>query len=1546
MKVKLLFLSVLGLLLFSVLPITAQSVFINEIHYDNTGTDVDEAIEVAGPAGTDLTGYTLVLYNGSNGSVYNTITLSGVLADEQGGYGTSAVVLPSNGIQNGSPDGIALADASNNLIQFLSYEGTLTGVGGVADGVLSTDIGVAETGNPIGTSLQLAGEGTVYEDFTWKPPVASSYNAVNVNQVFGTPEPVINEFVFNHTGSDTDEFVEIKGTPNTDLSSYTLIEIEGDSNAPGIIDEVIALGTTDSNGYWTTGFGSNTFENGTVTLLLVKNFTGALGDDLDTDDDGTPDVTPWEAIIDGIGVNDGGTGDFNYSTLTLVQSFDGSSFTVGGASRIPDGTNTGNTSDWTRNDFDGQGLPSFPTAVAENGEALNTPGAENALANVVAPIVLVINEVDADTAGTDTLEFVELFDGGVGNASLDGYVLVFYNGSNNLSYATYDLNGFTTNANGYLVLGNADVANVSIVFGSNGLQNGADAVALYKANASDFPNGTAVTLTGLEDAVVYDTNDGDDADLLILLNAGEPQVNEDAISGKDIQSIQRFPNGSGGLRNTSTYVNAIPTPGRANTNATEEVNLIINELDADTAGSDVEEFVELYDGGSGNTSLSGYILVLYNGNGDTSYNTIDLSGFTTNAEGYFVVGNAGVANVGLVVPGNTFQNGADAVALYQADAASFPNGTAVTTENLIDAIVYDTNDADDIALLTLLNAGEAQVNEGGGGDKDGQSSQRIPNGEGGPRNTTTYTQATPTPGTENGGTVTPGDPVTIAEARNAVLGTTVTISGVLTVSDQFAGSAYIQDSTGGIAIFDATVHGEGIFAIGDSITLTGVRSAFNDQIQISPVNAVVANGLPNEPIQPRTITLAELANYPGELVRVINPVFPDPAELLFGNSNVIVSDASGNGEIRIDNDVAALVGLAQPESCAEAIGVVGRFRESYQLLPRQFSDLSCAVPYENPANNSPVSKDDSFDVVSWNIEWFGDENNSPAAGNPLSDPIQRDSVRSVILALDADVITVQEIADDALFAELVAGLPGYDFILSDAFSNPQGTPPFQKLGFIYKTSTVTPKETRALLKTIHPLYNGGDDTALVNYPSTTDRFYASGRLPFLMTADVTINNVTEEISLISLHARANSGNASQNRYDMRKYDVEVLKDSLDVQFADKKFILLGDYNDDVDETVADISSTISSFEAYVNDTERYQIVTDTLSEQGFRSFVFRENMIDHIAVSNELFDAYLDGSATVHYEFYDNDYTNTASDHFPVSARLILIEPLELTVSATEILCADETATATVTVNGGAAPYTYLWSDGQTTAEAIELGAGEYTVTVTDQNGDSLDAVITISAPEALSIEVSEDALVYVGYEAAESCADLSVLGVTGGTGGYTYEWSTGATGATLNVCPEETTTYTVTVTDTNGCTITAEVTVEVVDLACGNNPRNPRVQLCYRGREYCLPPSAVPTFLRRGAVLGSCDQGVNNPMVVTGMRIAPNPVANYTTIYLNSAVGTSVAINVYDYTGQLVLQTSHAIAAGSSLVDLDLTGLRRGFYYVKPTVNGVVQKVKVLIKR
>ncbi|MEZ5033109.1 MAG: M12 family metallo-peptidase [Saprospiraceae bacterium] len=155
------------------------------------------------------------------------------------------------------------------------------------------------------------------------------------------------------------------------------------------------------------------------------------------------------------------------------------------------------------------------------------------------------------------------------------------------------------------------------------------------------------------------------------------------------------------------------------------VSICINEVDSDTPGTDAAEFVELYDGGVGNTPLDGFALVFFNGGDDKSYYAVDLDTYTTDANGFFIVGNAGVPGVDIVFAGNTLQNGADAVAVYEANATDFPNGTSVTTTNLVDAIVYDTDDADDTGLLTGLGQ-STQYNENQNGDKDNQSISRVP----------------------------------------------------------------------------------------------------------------------------------------------------------------------------------------------------------------------------------------------------------------------------------------------------------------------------------------------------------------------------------------------------------------------------------------------------------------------------------------------------------------------------------------------------------------------------------------------------------------------------------------------------------------------------------------------------------------------------------------------------------------------------------------------------------------------------------------------------
>jgi hypothetical protein len=171
-----------------------------------------------------------------------------------------------------------------------------------------------------------------------------------------------------------------------------------------------------------------------------------------------------------------------------------------------------------------------------------------------------INELDTDTPGIDTQEFIEL-KSDTPYFPLDGYILVFFNGnptaSNaNSSYYTIDLAGLVTDINGIVHIGNNDVSPVpSRIIPNNVVQNGEDAVAIYQANINDFPENTLATTENLIDALVYGNNNPIATTLLTLLNVSE-QINESMNGLGTIQSIQRKPDG--------TYEVKAPTPGANN----------------------------------------------------------------------------------------------------------------------------------------------------------------------------------------------------------------------------------------------------------------------------------------------------------------------------------------------------------------------------------------------------------------------------------------------------------------------------------------------------------------------------------------------------------------------------------------------------------------------------------------------------------------------------------------------------------------------------------------------------------------------------------------------------------------------------------------------------------------------------------------------------------------------------------------------------------------------------------------------------------------------
>jgi predicted extracellular nuclease len=289
--------------------------------------------------------------------------------------------------------------------------------------------------------------------------------------------------------------------------------------------------------------------------------------------------------------------------------------------------------------------------------------------------------------------------------------------------------------------------------------------------------------------------------------------------------------------------------------AASATDVLINEVDADQVSTDSAEFVELFDGGDGNTDLTGLVLVLYNGSDDQSYISFDLDGQSTDGDGYFVLcGNAAnVANCDLDVSPDTnlIQNGEDAVALLVGDAVDYPNDTALPADgDIVDAIVYETGTDADSGLLVLLNAAQGVVDEGGAGDQTGHSNQRCANGTGGARNTNTYLQLAPTPGAVNTCIVEVPPVATFIHSVQGS-GSSVAITGQVSVDaivttlfedDDALDGFFIQEEDADVDADPATSEGIFVFcgsacpgslAVGDAVTVVGAAGEFFGMSRIS-----------------------------------------------------------------------------------------------------------------------------------------------------------------------------------------------------------------------------------------------------------------------------------------------------------------------------------------------------------------------------------------------------------------------------------------------------------------------------------------------------------------------------------------------------------------------------------------------------------------------------------------------------------------------------------------------------------------------------------------
>ncbi|MBK1827502.1 lamin tail domain-containing protein [Haloferula rosea] len=171
-------------------------------------------------------------------------------------------------------------------------------------------------------------------------------------------------------------------------------------------------------------------------------------------------------------------------------------------------------------------------------------------------------------------------------------------------------------------------------------------------------------------------------------------------------------------------------------------DLVINEFDANQPGTDDAEFIELYNNSGTLQPLDGLVVVLFNGSNDTIYDAYDLTGFSIDGNGFFVIGNGSVPSPQITL--SSLQNGADAIALYSGSIADYPNGASVVglQGTLIDAVVYGGSDT---GLQDALDPSGSSVAESGSADS---AAARTTDG-GSPFASNLFVTQSPTPGATN-----------------------------------------------------------------------------------------------------------------------------------------------------------------------------------------------------------------------------------------------------------------------------------------------------------------------------------------------------------------------------------------------------------------------------------------------------------------------------------------------------------------------------------------------------------------------------------------------------------------------------------------------------------------------------------------------------------------------------------------------------------------------------------------------------------------------------
>lgn len=334
----------------------------------------------------------------------------------------------------------------------------------------------------------------------------------------------------------------------------------------------------------------------------------------------------------------------------------------------------------------------------------------------------------------------------------------------------------------------------------------------------------------------------------------------------------------------------------------------------------------------------------------------------------------------------------------------------------------------------------------------------------------------------------------------------------------------------------------------------------------------------------------------------------------------------------------------------------------------------------------------------------------------------------------------------------------------------------------------------------------------------------------------------------------------------------------------------------------------------------------------------------------------------------NNEFFGVSSFNRPYAIRPVLSAcPLyTANTSSTQSACGAATGSATVNVTGGAGPFTYLWSNGNTNATATNLAAGNYTVTATDGGGCTVVATVTVTNPNAPSATVTATAALCNGGTGSVAAA------ATGGTAPYNYLWSNGGNTAIINAAAGN---YTVTVTDAAGCvtiagpaSITQPTAINTsvtttIESAPGANDGSATVTATGGTPPYSYlwsngGTSATISNIGSGSYTvtvtdgNGCTSTASASVLVSidgeqnSMEFGayPNPNDGTFKVFVNVTEATDISVRIVDIVGKVVYE-DQAVASTSLQRDVNLTNQAAGIYFVRVKAADVTRTMKIEVR-